>query len=407
MEDKPRILISGAGIAGLTLAFWLKRYGFEPTVVEKAPTLRAGGYMIDFWGLGFDVAEKMGLLQKFGEAHYDIPELDYVDQHGKRKGGLSIIKMRETLNYRHYNLLRSDLEQVLYDIVAPDIEVRFGNSNEEIEQVAREVSVTMTDGSSESYDLLVGADGLHSNVREQIYGDESEFETFMGYYTSSFTIDNYLGDDRMFKSYSTPGKQIGLYSIAEGRLATFFIFKEDEQLDISHHDTKAQMELLMEVFKDEGWESRRILDKMESAPDFYFDTVSQIYLQPWSLGRITLVGDAAQCVSLLAGQGSALAMARAYVLAGELKEADGNHETAFRRYEELMVPEVLRTRELAQEFADEFVPPTAFAIWKRNHLSRLMPLMMRSFVKRFMETAVTLKSYEMQVPHGEAHAAPA
>lgn len=398
MGNRPRILISGAGIAGLTLAYWLKRYGFEPTIVEKALELRAGGYMIDFWGLGFDVAEKMALLQKLGEAHYDIPELDYVDQHGKRKGGLSIIKMREAVNFRHYNLLRSDLERVLYDIVAPDVEIRFGQSIEEIEQDAREVRVTLTDGSSEPYDLLVGADGLHSNVREKLYGDESEFERYMGYYTSSFTIDNYLGDDRMFKSYSTPGKQIGLYSIAEGRMATFFIFKEEERLDISYHDTKAQKKLLTKVFKDEGWESRRILDQMESAPDFYFDSVSQIYLQPWSRGRTTLVGDAAHCVSLLAGQGSALAMASAYVLAGELREAEGNHEIAYRRYEELMMPEVLRTRRLAQEFADEFVPPTGFAIWKRNHLSRLMPLMMRSFVKRFMETAVTLKDYEAPVP---------
>jgi 2-polyprenyl-6-methoxyphenol hydroxylase-like FAD-dependent oxidoreductase len=398
MGNRPRILISGAGIAGLTLAYWLKRYGFEPTIVEKALALRAGGYMIDFWGLGFDVAEKMGLLQKLGEAHYDIPELDYVDQHGKRKGGLSIIKMREAVNFRHYNLLRSDLERVLYDIIAPDIEIRFGQSIEEIEQDAREVRVILTDGSSEPYDLLVGADGLHSNVREKLYGDESEFERYLGYYTSSFTIDNYLGDDRMFKSYSTPGKQIGLYSIAEGRMATFFIFKEEERLDISYHDTKAQKELLTKVFKDEGWESRRILNQMESAPDFYFDSVSQIYLQPWSRGRTTLVGDAAHCVSLLAGQGSALAMASAYVLAGELREAEGNHEIAYRRYEELMMPEVLRTQRLAQEFADEFVPPTGFAIWKRNHLSRLMPLMMRSFVKRFMETAVTLKDYEAPVP---------
>jgi 2-polyprenyl-6-methoxyphenol hydroxylase-like FAD-dependent oxidoreductase len=398
MGNRPRILISGAGIAGLTLAYWLKRYGFEPTIVEKAPTLRAGGYMIDFWGLGFDVAEKMGLLQKLGEAHYDIPELDYVDQHGKRKGGLSIIKMREAVNFRHYNLLRSDLERVLYDIVAPDVDIRFGKSVEAIEQDTREVRVILTDGSSEPYDLLVGADGLHSNVREKLYGDESEFERYLGYYTSSFTIDNYLGDDRMFKSYSTPGKQIGLYSIAEGRMATFFIFKEEERLDISYHDTKAQKELLTKVFKDEGWESRRILNQMESAPDFYFDSVSQIYLQPWSRGRTTLVGDAAHCVSLLAGQGSALAMASAYVLAGELREAEGNHEIAYRRYEELMMPEVLRTQRLAQEFADEFVPPTGFAIWKRNHLSRLMPLMMRSFVKRFMETAVTLKDYEAPVP---------
>ena len=268
MHRNDRILISGAGVAGLTAAYWLKKYGFEPVIVEKSPHLREGGYMIDFWGLGFDVAEKMGILPDLKKAHYSIASLDYVDENNHRKGGMSVEKMRAAVNYRHYNLLRGNLARILYDLVKSTVEIKFDESIQSISQDQESVQVTLTDGETQPYDLLIGADGLHSNVRSLVFGNEEQFERYLGYYTSSFTIDNYLGADRIWRSYNTPGKQIGIYSVAENKLASLFIFKQNEKLNFSHHDTEGAKKVLWEMFGDEGWESKDILTRMDTAPDF-------------------------------------------------------------------------------------------------------------------------------------------
>ena len=396
LHKNNRILISGAGVAGLTAAYWLRKFGFEPTIVEQAPVLREGGYMIDFWGLGFDVAEKMNILGELEQAHYDIPSLDYVDENNHRKGGISVAKMRAAVNYRHYNLLRGNLVRILHDLVKTDVDIQFGKSIRSIDQKADGVEVTLTDGGTESFDLLIGADGLHSNVRELVFGDEAQYERYLGYYVSSFTIDNYLGWDRIWRSYNVPGKQIGVYSVADEKLAAFIIFKQKERLNLSHHDVEGAKEVLRDIFENEGWECKRILERMDNTTDFYFDIVSQIVMDKWYKDRVTLIGDASHCVSLLAGQGSALAMASAYTLAGELKNANGNHVSAFREHEDIIAPEIERTRKIALGFADEFVPDSNFAIWKRNITSRLtrFQFVMNSFVRQFMANSITLKDYE-------------
>ena len=395
LRTNNRILISGAGVAGLTAAYWLKKYGFEPVIVEQSPHLREGGYMIDFWGLGFDVAEKMGILPDLKKAHYNIASLDYVDENNHRKGGISVEKMRAAVNYRHYNLLRGNLARILYDLVRSTVEIKFGESIQSVSQDQESVQVTLTDGETQTYDFLIGADGLHSNVRSLVFGNEEQYERYLGYYTSSFTIDNYLGADRIWRSYNTPEKQIGIYSIAENKLASFFIFKQNEKLNLSHHDTEGAKKVLWEMFGNEGWESKDILTRMDTAPDFYFDIVSQIVMDTWYKGRVTLIGDASHCVSLLAGQGSALAMASAYTLAGELKNADGDYLSAFKEHENVISPEIERVRKIALEFANEFVPGSKFAIWKRNVTSRLTNLqfVMNSFVNRFMANSIKLKDY--------------
>jgi 2-polyprenyl-6-methoxyphenol hydroxylase-like FAD-dependent oxidoreductase len=395
LYNNSRILISGAGVAGLTAAYWLKKYGFEPVIIEHAPHLREGGYMIDFWGLGFDVAEKMGILPDLENAHYNIPLLEYIDENNRRKGGISIEKMRAAVNYRHYNLLRGNLVRILYDLVSPSTEIIFDRSIQSVNQDEDEVSVVMTDGNTQSFDLLIGADGLHSNVRSLVFGKEEEYEKYLGYYVSSFTIDNFLNEQRIFRMYNTPGKQIGVYSVAENKLAAFLVFKQKERLNLSHHDMDGAKKVLWEVYSDMGWESQSILERMESAPDFYFDIVSQILMDQWYKGRVTLIGDASHCVSLLAGQGSALAMASAYTLAGELKEASGDYSAAFKEHESILTPEIERTRNIAMDFVDEFVPDSRFAIWKRNITSRFtrFEFVMKMFVKQFMEDAIELKNY--------------
>ena len=395
MELKNRnILICGGGIAGLTIAYWLKKFGFRPTIVEKAPAIREGGYMIDFWGVGFTVAEKMFITEQLHQEYYPIPEVTFVNKKGKRVGGLKLEQLRKQLKNRYFSLLRSSLEKVLYRQVKDEVEIIFSNSIAAIEEKPQETIITFTDNSQRNFDLLIGADGLHSVVRKLYFGEEDAFKSFMGYYAASFTIDNYLPDPHVFKSHTVNGKQVGIYGISENSLATFFIFKS-ELIKFGAQPVTSVKALLKENFKEVEWECPSLLQKMDTSADFYFDEVSQVKMSNWYKGRVALLGDACQCVSLIAGQGSSLAMAAAYILAGELKKANGDHTEAFAAYQRKMKPEILRKQRMAKDFAGSFVPETTIGIWSRNFFSRLMTLPVFSdiFINWFLADKLDLEDY--------------
>ena len=390
------ILISGAGIAGLTLAYWLKSFGFNPTIVEHAAKLREGGYAIDFWGAGFDVAERMGILPDLDKADLKIPEVTVVDEKGKRKCGVNYTKLKKLMNGRAFTLLRSDLSKIIYNHLDKDIDLIFGDSITRIEQSPTEITITYRSGKIGHFNLVVGADGLHSNVRNLAFGDESKFEKFYGYYTSSYTIEDNLLDSTAFLMYNVPGKQTAIYSTEKSKTTTtFFIFTSPQEIPYPHHDIEVQKKVLRNEFKYVGWRCPDLLSKMDTAPDFYFDVVSQIQISHWSKDRITLVGDACDCPSLLSGQGSTLAMVGAYILAGELKEANGNYKTAFEQYENIFKPFIENKQKTAQGFAKSFVPQSRFGIWMRNIGIKLMSFdfVSRMFVKPFMDDKLKLKAY--------------
>ncbi|SMO32845.1 FAD-dependent monooxygenase [Solitalea koreensis] len=389
------ILISGAGIAGLTLAYWLKNFGFNPTIIEQAPKLREGGYAIDFFGAGFDVAEKMKILPDLQKVDLKIQELIFVDKNNKRRGGLSVFKIGKLVNNRYFNLLRSDLSKVIYNHLDKDIEFIFGDAITQIVQTADNATVTLKSGNVRTFDLIVGADGLHSVVRSLTFGDESQFEKYYGYYASSFTIENYLQNDNAFYSYNLPGKQVSIYALKGNKLTTLFIFTSPQKISYSHHEIEKQKEILRNEYGDMAWECPSLLAKLDSAPDFYFDSVSQIRMSQWSKGRITLAGDACDCPSLLSGQGSTLAMVGAYILAGELKKAGGDYKIAFRQYENSFKPLIDDKQKLAQSFAGSLVPKSNFGIWVRNTFSNAMfsSLLSKWFVKKYMTDRIELKEY--------------
>lgn len=394
MNNK-NILISGAGIAGVTLAFWLKKFGFNPTIVEISPKLREGGYAIDFWGAGFEVAERMGILPDLEKADLNISELAYVDENNKRKGGLNYPKIKKLMNNRALTFLRSDLSQIIYNHLDEDIELIFGDTIHKIEQHTDHITVTFRSGKTRPFDLVAGADGLHSNVRNLSFGNEAQFEKYYGYYTSSFTIEENFNRDKAFLMYSVPGKQAALYTISENKTAAFFIFTSPEKLSYLHHDIEKQKQILNDQFKNAGWKCPGLLSKMDIMSDFYFDSVSQIKMENWSNNRVTLVGDACDCPSLLSGQGSTLAMIGAYILAGELKKANGNYKTAFRQYENIFKPFVEDKQKVAQNFAKSFVPKSNFGIWLRNFATGLMtlPLISGLMIKQFSDNKLKLKTY--------------
>lgn len=394
MNNK-NILISGAGIAGLTLAYWLKKYGFNPTVVEQSPKLREGGYAIDFWGAGFEVAEKMGIVPALNDADLGISEVAFVDENSKRKGAMNYLQLKKLMNHHAFTLLRSDLSRSIYDVLDKDIEFIFGDTIKAIEQHEESVNVVFNSNNARSFDLVLGADGLHSSVRKLAFGEETQFEKYYGYYTSSYSINARVAGDRAFQLYNIPCKQAALYSTTENKMAAFFIFTAGQKLVYDHHDVERQKEILREEFKGAGWKCAELLAALDAAPDFYFDVVSQIQMSHWSEGRVSLVGDAGYCPSLLSGQGSTLAMVGAYILAGELKAAQGNYKTAFENYENVFKPFIERKQKVAQTFAKSLVPKSNFGIWLRNTFTNLMflPFVSKLFIKQFMSDGLILKNY--------------
>jgi 2-polyprenyl-6-methoxyphenol hydroxylase-like FAD-dependent oxidoreductase len=393
--DNKNILISGAGIAGLTLAWWLKKFGFIPTVVEQAPKLREGGYAVDFWGAGFDVSEKMGIIPDLKNADLNISEVAFIDERGKRRGGLNYVQLKKLMNYRAFTLLRSDLSKIIYQHLDKDIEFIFGDTIQKIEQNEDRVTVTFYSGNIRSFDLVVGADGLHSNVRNLAFGNETQFEKYYGYYTASYTIEDIVFNDNRFLTYNIPNKQAAFYSLSKNKAATFFIFTSPQKMSYSHHDIEKQKEILRNEFKHAGWRCSELLSKMDTAPDFYFDVVSQIRMNHWSKDRVTLVGDACDCPSLLSGQGSTLAMIGAYILAGELKEANGNFKIAFEKYENIFKPFTDGKQKSAQNFSKSLVPKSKLGIWIRNTFTNLMflPFLSKMFIRQFMDDELKMKTY--------------
>ena len=364
------ILISGASIAGTTLAYWLHRYGFDVTVVERAPAPREGGYAVDVRGPALRVLQRMGLEAQARARNTDTEATVFLDERGKRgatmSGGFGVIDPRDI------EIMRGDLVRVLYDATRNDVRYQFSDSIRTLEQDASGVHVTFQEGPARTFDLVVGADGMHSNVRRLCFGDEAPFIHHLGSYMAIFTVPNYLKLDRLQYMFSAPGRVVSVKSNngnAELKVTAFF---SSPKLDYDYRDIPAQRALTAAAFADTGWELPRLMREMLDAPDFYFDSTSQVRMPRWSVGRVTLVGDAAVCPSPLAGQGSSMALVGAYVLAGELAARRGDALAALDSYEKRTRAFMQQNQQVSEELADGFAPNTSFGIWVRNRSLALM-----------------------------------
>jgi 2-polyprenyl-6-methoxyphenol hydroxylase-like FAD-dependent oxidoreductase len=366
MPASKTILISGLGIGGPALAYWLKAGGFEPTLIERASQLRTGGYVIDFWGLGYDIAEWMGLAVDIRRAGYNVREMRVVDDHGERVAGFGTKVFHELTGGRYITLGRSDLSRLLFDSVGT-VETIFNDEIVDLEERKDSVAVRFQRASDRQFDLVVGADGLHSQVRKLVFGAQHRFETPLGYAVAAFEAEGYpLRDENAYLMYQLPGRMLGRFALRQNKTLFLFVFTADN--DSLPATLENQKRFLRAQYGDGKWECSRILDALDVTQEIYFDKVSQIQTPYWSRGRFVLVGDAAFCVSLLAGQGSALAITSAYLLAGELLAAQGRHERAFRRYEALLRPYVETKQRGAKRFAGALAPKTRVGLWFRNQV---------------------------------------
>jgi 2-polyprenyl-6-methoxyphenol hydroxylase-like FAD-dependent oxidoreductase len=370
MREKT-ILISGAGIAGPALAYWLAAAGFEPTLVERAPALRSGGYVVDFWGLGYDIAEKMGILGELNRIGYHIRELRIVDERSRRVAGFGTSVFRELTGGRFVTLARSDLSRVLYERIKDKTEAIFGDEIIRLDEAPDHVEVEFGKNGMRRFDLVIGTDGLHSKVRSLVFGPQAQFETDLGYRVAAFEAHGYRPrDEDIYVIYSEPGRMLGRVTLRDDRSLFLFVFVDDTN-EPAIPELSAQKNILHRHFGGGQWECGKILAELDRTNDLYFDRISQIKMPCWSKGRVALLGDAAFCVSLLAGQGSALAMTAAYVLAGELCQAAGRHDEAFAKYESLLRPYIGVKQKGAERFAGAFAPRTEWGLAFRNLVIRL------------------------------------
>ena len=391
-----KIAINGAGIAGTAIAYWLRQSGHEVLLVEQAPRLRSGGYAIDFWGIGFDIAERMGLIPRILELGYQPKDLRFVDKQGHQRGGFPVAVLARMTKGRFTELRRSDLAAVIYEALDDGVETIFGDSVANIEDDGGRVHIELQRAGPREVDLLIGADGLHSRVRRLRFGPEQDFEVSLGYHVAAFEIEGYRPREELVAvSHAVPGRQITRLSLRDDRTLFLFVFRDEYLSAATPSSEQGRKSALRSAFAGVGWERAQILEAMEGAGDIYFDRVSQIRMQHWTTGRTALLGDAAACVSLLAGEGTGLAMAEAYVLAGELHACAGNHAAAFARYQNRLMPFLLRKQEAARGFASSFAPKSRFGIFVRNQATRWLriPFIANALMGRAVRDDIELPTY--------------
>ncbi|MFC4533930.1 FAD-dependent monooxygenase [Sphaerisporangium dianthi] len=398
MTTNRSILISGASIAGPALAFWLRRHGFDPVVVERAPAFRDGGHAIDLRGVSREVVARMGLMAEVRGASIGTRGMSFVDAGGRRRASMSADMLGGEGPVAEVEILRGDLARVLYDATRGDTEYVFGDSVAALADDGGGVEVTFESGSRRRFDLVAGADGIHSTTRALAFGAEERFSRHLGSYTSFFTIP-YPERHERWDRYHTPlgGRVAAIRPTARPEEAKALFGFRSPPLNYDRRDVDQQKKILADRFAGVGWEVPRLLDAMWDAPDFYFDTVGQIRMERWSSGRTVLLGDAACCPSALTGLGTSLALVGAYVLAGELAAADGDHRAGFTAYEREMRQYATSAQARAGDGSTSFLFPTSNAhIWLRNTMMRTIPYMpWKKIVARRLQQAdaITLKDY--------------
>jgi 2-polyprenyl-6-methoxyphenol hydroxylase-like FAD-dependent oxidoreductase len=371
VDMNERILISGASIAGPTAAFWLARHGFSVTVVERAPRLRTGGNGVDVRGEAVEVAERMGIMGRIRAVATDVIGTSFVNSANRSVARIDMQAIQRKYGSGEAEIMRGDLAAILHEETKDDVEYVFDDSIRTLRQDDDGVSVTFERGATRRFDLVIGADGLHSAVRRLAFGPEEQFVRYMRHYFAFAKADPALGPDRWMTIYNQPGKMAGVYRSGNHSGAkAYLMFHHPEPLTYNYRDIEQHKQLLREAYADvTSWHVPQLLAGALADPELYFDPLSQVHMPSWSSGRVTLIGDAAHCASPVSGAGAMLGIIGAYRLAGELAAANGDHRAAFARYEEGHRPLIERSQ--SNLFTGLVAPKSRAGIWGRNTMARL------------------------------------
>jgi 2-polyprenyl-6-methoxyphenol hydroxylase-like FAD-dependent oxidoreductase len=367
-----RVLISGASVAGPTAAFWLSRQGFAVTVVERMPLsrVRTSGHAVDLFGPALDVAEWTGVLPAVTDARTRTEIVSFLRDHAP---GVDV-EMRSLVagsSGRHVEIMRGELATILYEATRADTQYLFEDSISAMVEEPNGVTVTFEHAPPAQFDLVIGADGLHSIVRRLVFGPEDQFRRFLGGYLAGAAVPNYLGLERRMQVWNAPGRLAAIYPVHGTATARGgFLFRRREEFPFHHRDIDRQKQALHEIFDGDGWQVPRLLAEIDAADDFYFDSISQIVMDNWTTGRITLVGDAGYSPGPAVGGGTSIAMVGAYILAQELGRAGRRYPARLHDYQHRMRDLVVKARRIGASTMATLIPQTTLGV-------RLMPELLR------------------------------
>ena len=377
MSRQPlRVLISGASVAGPTAAYWLNRHGFAVTVVERMPLarVRTSGHAVDLFGPAMDVAEWTGVLPEVMDARTRTDIVSFQNR-ADRSVDVEMRRLVAGMSGRHVEIMRGQLATILYEATRHDVEYLFEDSVRTINQETGGVAVTFEHAPADQFDLVIGADGLHSTVRRLVFGPENQFRRFLGGYLAVATIPNYLGLDGRMEVWNAPARLAAIYPVHQTTTArASFLFRRDEELVIDHRDVGEQKHALHRIYGSDGWQVPRLLDEMDAADDFYFDSISQIVMDNWIKGAVTVVGDAGYSPGPAVGGGTSIAVIGAYVLAQELARAGRQHQSGLHAYQNRMRPLAAKARTIGPAIMSTLIPRT-------NMQVRLMPELIRTVTR--------------------------
>jgi 2-polyprenyl-6-methoxyphenol hydroxylase-like FAD-dependent oxidoreductase len=371
----PTVLISGASVAGPVVAYWLSRRGFRATVVERTSALRVGGggHAVDLFGPAVEIADRMGVLEAVQAARTRTEVIRLV-RTGHRDVEAAAALAAEGVSDRHIEIMRGDLAQIFYEAGRNEVEYLFGDSISALHDVGEAVEVSFEHAPPRTFDLVIGADGLHSNIRRLTFGDETQFTHFLGGYLAVATVPNYLGLDREMLGFTDVDRTVAIYPVQDARDArVLFLFRASERIELKRDDPGSGRRLVRALFGDLGWELPRLLSELEHADDLYVDAIAQIRMDTWSKGRIALVGDAGYSPGAAVGGGTSLAIIGGYVLATELAAAGGEHLRGFRGYEAAIRDVVRHSQTIGPSTMAVMIPRSRAQIWAMAQGMRLLP----------------------------------
>ncbi|MEV6758544.1 FAD-dependent monooxygenase [Streptomyces sp. NPDC051214] len=373
-SPRRKVLISGASIAGPALAYWLTRRGYAVTVVEKAATPRSGGYPIDVRGTALEVVRRMGMLPRLRDAHIDTRRITFLDADGGKVAAINPHAVAGGVAGEDIEVRRGDLTDALYAAVRDDVEFLFDDSIEALDQSGHGVDVTFRGGGRRTFDMVVGADGLHSATRKLVFGPEEQFHRYLGYCFAVFTMRNTFGLSHEIMMWNTPGRAAALYAVEDtADVHAFLNFARPEPPFDTFQGPGAQRELIASAFAGAGWEVPGMVAALDDADDLFCDMVSQIRMPRWSGGRVALVGDAAYAPSFLTGQGTSLALVGAYMLAACL--ADRDIASGLAAYESSTRAFVTANQGQIGKGEATLFPTTTRALARRNDMLRNLSTM--------------------------------
>jgi 2-polyprenyl-6-methoxyphenol hydroxylase-like FAD-dependent oxidoreductase len=375
-----RILISGASISGPVLAYWLTHYGFDVTVIERAPQLRkTGGHAVDLFRPAMEISEKMGVLPQIEALATGTTQLTMYRQGARRPAHIDITKVTGVASDRHVEIMRDDLSEVYYNAGRDDVEYLFGDS---ITAISPDGNVTFEHAAPRTFDVVIGADGLHSNVRRLVFGEDAGHTQFLGGYLAVQSVSKTLARDGEMVVHLGVDRLAGIYTaqpLDDAR--ALFMFRSKQELQYHYRDALRQKQLLRDAFAGMHPQVDSWLEELDRAPSFYFDSITQLQLDTWSRGRVTLVGDAGYCPGPAVGGSTSIAVLGAYILPGELAQARGDYPQAFAAYEQQMLEPVLRSRAFARGVAKSLVPGSAAGVWALTRGAQLISLLPAGITK--------------------------